>query len=79
MLNMPMILDYNGTFVGNLREPQSPISHQQIPQSLLNRHTHNIWFKMSRDHTFFPPLEDAPSLFHMNPLLFYLDKLVFGK
>jgi hypothetical protein len=29
-LNMPVLLDYSGNFVGNLREPQSPISSQQM-------------------------------------------------
>jgi hypothetical protein len=51
----------------------------QIPQSLLNRHTHNIWFRMSHDHMFVRPLGAAPTLFHMNPLPFYLDEVVFNK
>jgi hypothetical protein len=51
----------------------------RILQSILNNHTHHIWFGMGRDHTFIFPLGVDPALFHMTPLPFYLDDAMFDK
>ena len=47
---MPSLLDYNDTFVGNLREPWSPILRQQLV-SLLG-HAFYAIFQRMQHHLF---------------------------